>query len=71
MPIAQHGSIMSACARHPTATVVVTLIATKDKAPAGNVFAGVTVVTLVMKDCGCYLDSGERLYVVGSLSAST
>ena len=70
-PIAQHGSIMSACARHPTATVVVTLIATKGKAPAGNVFAGVTVVTLVMMDCGCYLDSGERLYFVGSLTAST
>src|SRR5918993_4016208 len=56
-PIAQHSSIVSACARHPTAPVVVTPVATKGKAPAGNVFAGVTVVTLVMKDCGCYLDS--------------
>ena len=45
--------------------MVDTLIATEGKAPAGNVFAGVTVVTLVTMDCGCYLDRGERLYFVG------
>ena len=34
------------------ATVVVTLIAPEGKALAGNFFAGVTLVTLVMADCG-------------------
>jgi hypothetical protein len=63
--------MVSGCARHPTATVVATPIATKGKAPAGNVFAGVTVVPLVMMDCGCYLDRGERLYFLGSLTTST
>ena len=71
MPIAQHSSMVSACARHPTATVVDTLIATEGKAPAGNVFAGVTVVTLVTIDCGCYLDEGMCLYFLGSLTPST
>jgi hypothetical protein len=43
---------------HPAATVVVTLMAPEGKAPAGNYFAGVPVVTLVTVDCGCCLDRG-------------
>jgi hypothetical protein len=58
MPIGQHPSMVSVCACHPTATVVVILIATEGKAPASNVFAGVTLMTLVTVDCGCYLDGG-------------
>jgi hypothetical protein len=50
--------MVSACARHPTATVVVTLMAPEGKALAGNYFAGVPVVTLVTVDCGCCLDRG-------------
>jgi hypothetical protein len=48
--------MVSACARHPTATVVVTLIATEGKVPAANFFAGVTVITLIyalILDRGC------------------
>jgi hypothetical protein len=56
MPIAQHPSMVSACARHPTATVVVTLIATEGKVPAANFFAGVTVMTLIY---GLILDRGR------------
>jgi hypothetical protein len=59
MPIAQHPSVVSACDRHPTATVVVTLIATEGKPLAGNFFAGVTVMTLVTVDCACCLDRGR------------
>jgi hypothetical protein len=58
MPIGQHPSMVSVCACHPTATVVVILIATEGKAPASNVFARVTLMTLVTVDCGCYLDGG-------------
>jgi hypothetical protein len=50
--------MVSAYARHPTATVVVTLIATEGKALAGNYFAGVPVVTLMTGLYGLILDRG-------------
>ena len=70
MPIAQHPSVVSACERHPTATVAVTLIATEGKPLAGNFFADVTVMTLVTVDCRLFLDGGRPLYFVG-LTPST
>ena len=66
MPITQHPSVLSACERHPTATVAVTLIATEGKPLAGNFFADVTIMTLVTVDCRLILDRGVRLYFLGS-----
>jgi hypothetical protein len=58
MPIAHHPSMVSDCARHPTATVILTLIATEGKVPAGNFFAGVTAMTLMTVIYGRILDRG-------------
>ena len=52
MPIAQQPARVSAQDNLRTATVVVTLIATEGKALAGNIFASVSVVTLVTMDWG-------------------